>query len=169
MIRRPPRSTLFPYTTLFRSRRRARPGARLGPRRLHAGGNPARLLERPGGGPGVDRPGDAPLSRRMAGARGRRGRPDRAEQLPPADGRMHDDLLRARPRALRARGARRPAPDRARDLDRPARLVGLVDPALRGGPARVAVAPGGPGPSAARARASRRPLTPAASHPLLLR
>src|SRR3712207_9415043 len=28
MIRRPPRSTLFPYTTLFRSRRRARPAAR---------------------------------------------------------------------------------------------------------------------------------------------
>src|SRR2546427_6816440 len=27
MIRRPPRSTLFPYTTLFRSRRRARPVA----------------------------------------------------------------------------------------------------------------------------------------------
>src|SRR2546425_7754186 len=26
MIRRPPRSTLFPYTTLFRSRRRAREG-----------------------------------------------------------------------------------------------------------------------------------------------
>src|SRR2546422_11328904 len=26
MIRRPPRSTLFPYTTLFRSRRRAVPG-----------------------------------------------------------------------------------------------------------------------------------------------
>src|SRR5215475_15924431 len=26
MIRRPPRSTLFPYTTLFRSRRRARGG-----------------------------------------------------------------------------------------------------------------------------------------------
>src|SRR6266571_4184251 len=26
MIRRPPRSTLFPYTTLFRSRRRARSG-----------------------------------------------------------------------------------------------------------------------------------------------
>src|SRR3712207_7325061 len=26
MIRRPPRSTLFPYTTLFRSRRRAAPG-----------------------------------------------------------------------------------------------------------------------------------------------
>src|SRR2546425_2748739 len=26
MIRRPPRSTLFPYTTLFRSRRNLRPG-----------------------------------------------------------------------------------------------------------------------------------------------
>src|SRR2546429_4979204 len=31
MIRRPPRSTLFPYTTLFRSRREQRPGGdRLG-------------------------------------------------------------------------------------------------------------------------------------------
>src|SRR3989442_4448643 len=29
MIRRPPRSTLFPYTTLFRSRARARAGPRL--------------------------------------------------------------------------------------------------------------------------------------------
>src|SRR5205809_6051766 len=28
MIRRPPRSTLFPYTTLFRSRRRPRPLSR---------------------------------------------------------------------------------------------------------------------------------------------
>src|SRR3712207_8943524 len=28
MIRRPPRSTLFPYTTLFRSRARWRPGGR---------------------------------------------------------------------------------------------------------------------------------------------
>src|SRR5436309_11511654 len=28
MIRRPPRSTLFPYTTLFRSRRRPRPSGR---------------------------------------------------------------------------------------------------------------------------------------------
>src|SRR2546427_9264544 len=28
MIRRPPRSTLFPYTTLFRSRSRARAGSR---------------------------------------------------------------------------------------------------------------------------------------------
>src|SRR3954466_16432782 len=35
MIRRPPRSTLFPYTTLFRSRRLRRPrGPRRGRRRL---------------------------------------------------------------------------------------------------------------------------------------
>src|SRR2546426_7531602 len=35
MIRRPPRSTLFPYTTLFRSRRRKRPGrSRTAPPRL---------------------------------------------------------------------------------------------------------------------------------------
>src|SRR5471030_1329984 len=31
MIRRPPRSTLFPYTTLFRSRGRRRPGPSLCP------------------------------------------------------------------------------------------------------------------------------------------
>src|SRR5258708_13130148 len=31
MIRRPPRSTLFPYTTLFRSRRRRRRSAHAGP------------------------------------------------------------------------------------------------------------------------------------------
>src|SRR3712207_8669564 len=35
MIRRPPRSTLFPYTTLFRSRR---PGVGLDERRLRPGG-----------------------------------------------------------------------------------------------------------------------------------
>src|SRR3989442_2044936 len=33
MIRRPPRSTLFPYTTLFRSRRRGRPSGVRRPRR----------------------------------------------------------------------------------------------------------------------------------------
>src|SRR6266581_6684896 len=33
MIRRPPRSTLLPYTTLFRSRKRARPPAPAGPLR----------------------------------------------------------------------------------------------------------------------------------------
>src|SRR2546428_2552795 len=40
MIRRPPRSTLFPYTTLFRSRRR--------PRRVPAPGSAGGLLHRSG-------------------------------------------------------------------------------------------------------------------------
>src|SRR5690349_24262162 len=54
MIRRPPRSTLFPYTTLFRSRRADRRHRRLLPRlRGHAAGADlgaqARLpLSRPG-------------------------------------------------------------------------------------------------------------------------
>src|SRR6267378_7529883 len=39
MIRRPPRSTLFPYTTLFRSRRRLR-SDRPCARRFPRGGNP---------------------------------------------------------------------------------------------------------------------------------
>src|SRR5260370_8140841 len=51
MIRRPPRSTLFPYTTLFRSRPaaahspgrpRSRPSARRGPRRAPTPRGPAR-------------------------------------------------------------------------------------------------------------------------------
>src|SRR5256885_3849875 len=37
MIRRPPRSTLFPYTTLFRSRRPLRAPAAAPRRRAHAG------------------------------------------------------------------------------------------------------------------------------------
>src|SRR2546422_3374074 len=45
MIRRPPRSTLFPYTTLFRSRRGAAPG------RVRARNAPVRYP--PGGRPGV--------------------------------------------------------------------------------------------------------------------
>src|SRR2546430_11495484 len=67
MIRRPPRSTLFPYTTLFRSRRAAlqshlRPpqgGARLGRRGLallagaHARGGRGSALPR--AAPGADR------------------------------------------------------------------------------------------------------------------
>src|SRR2546422_7248863 len=38
MIRRPPRSTLFPYTTLFRSQRRGRPRRANAERRDEAGG-----------------------------------------------------------------------------------------------------------------------------------
>src|SRR6266496_5619344 len=42
MIRRPPRSTLFPYTTLFRSRR---PGRGAVPAPMPRGGGPARSEE----------------------------------------------------------------------------------------------------------------------------
>src|SRR3712207_7328384 len=51
MIRRPPRSTLFPYTTLFRSRR-ARPGVRRRRRaqRLHRARASSPPPDREGGG-----------------------------------------------------------------------------------------------------------------------
>src|SRR5687768_17658910 len=42
MLRRPPRSTLFPYTTLFRSRLGA--GLRIAPRRLRVGARRLRRL-----------------------------------------------------------------------------------------------------------------------------
>src|SRR5689334_24557127 len=67
MIRRPPRSTLFPYTTLFRSapRRRAR-RADLHPqeqRRLHARhrGQPARPAAARGAAPAAGHQGDPAL------------------------------------------------------------------------------------------------------------
>src|SRR3712207_8091527 len=47
MIRRPPRSTLFPYTTLFRSRARAR---RPGDDRRRPAAAPADAVLRDGGG-----------------------------------------------------------------------------------------------------------------------
>src|SRR6266704_4304872 len=46
MIRRPPRSTLFPYTTLFRARRR---------RKVCAAGGPHRKAQEPARGPGGGR------------------------------------------------------------------------------------------------------------------
>src|SRR2546426_12370785 len=53
MIRRPPRSTLFPYTTLFRSRGRARSlhrnGGRPPPPRFPSLRRPAENRRRPGG------------------------------------------------------------------------------------------------------------------------
>src|SRR2546423_8323125 len=54
MIRRPPRSTLFPYTTLFRSRR----GPRHRPRRLdqHAGARRKAFAHRAGEGGGLRAP-----------------------------------------------------------------------------------------------------------------
>src|SRR3989449_10589472 len=59
MIRRPPRSTLFPYTTLFRSRRQ-RPAVGVGARRrsLHPGSGPRGRdpprVRRGGGGGGMN-------------------------------------------------------------------------------------------------------------------
>src|SRR2546426_8112753 len=48
MIRRPPRSTLFPYTTLFRSRRpRARSSTLPSPRARHAVGLPRAAVRSP--------------------------------------------------------------------------------------------------------------------------
>src|SRR3989449_8455752 len=57
MIRRPPRSTLFPYTTLFRSLARPRAGAGAAPPRLH-GAAPGERRQPPYGLPaGVYAPG----------------------------------------------------------------------------------------------------------------
>src|SRR3712207_8275600 len=50
MIRRPPRSTLFPYTTLFRSRRAARRSGGRGPRRRRGARGRRRAAERGDGG-----------------------------------------------------------------------------------------------------------------------
>src|SRR2546426_8201785 len=69
MIRRPPRSTLFPYTTLFRSPPRRGPAqsrgggrARRGPLRIPAadGGDPRRLVAQL-----VERPAPALRARRL--------------------------------------------------------------------------------------------------------
>src|SRR6266571_8927389 len=70
MIRRPPRSTLFPYTTLFRSHRR--PGGAPAPhglRRGGGGGDPLRDLQEEGAG------GHRPERRGAAGGPRIRGRP----------------------------------------------------------------------------------------------
>src|SRR3712207_7580688 len=52
MIRRPPRSTLFPYTTLFRS---LRPAPRTGEPRLRGRARGVRKLRRGGSGRGAER------------------------------------------------------------------------------------------------------------------
>src|SRR2546426_9598547 len=78
MIRRPPRSTLFPYTTLFRSQGDSHGGERLQGNRV--GGNQHRVLGESSGGGGeasredAARPaGGRDLATRLA-AEGRRGR-----------------------------------------------------------------------------------------------
>src|SRR2546425_3963255 len=97
MIRRPPRSTLFPYTTLFRSQRAvaAARGDRASERRARvAGGRPVprgdRLLERGRAVP------EGPARGRWAAAGG-------------ATGRRPGDAGGARPRDASGGGARGPA------------------------------------------------------------
>src|SRR3712207_8842996 len=119
MIRRPPRSTLFPYTTLFRS---ARP-RRLGLRRRLGRRLPPRTAGAADGGPrGL-----------LRGVRRRRGP---RQGLPPA-ARPRRDLLHVPPPALR--GARRGPPARGlRRLQpepRPGRQPRVRRPPARRGPA----------------------------------
>src|SRR3712207_7463272 len=71
MIRRPPRSTLFPYTTLFRSRGRLRPTPR---------GDPAEIVGLLTGGLGGAQPPDGPR-RRVPDTVGRGGRDRKSTRL----------------------------------------------------------------------------------------
>src|SRR3989475_2821491 len=118
MIRRPPRSTLFPYTTLFRSQGRARPRRGCGvppppragaPSRAPRGrGGPADAAARRGGGRhgGGGRAGELPGSGQDRHGASRGGRALRA-------GTVHGVVRRAVPRGSPAAGAgcedRRPA------------------------------------------------------------
>src|SRR3712207_7714266 len=79
MIRRPPRSTLFPYTTLFRSgvERGAGPAPPVGPAVVAAAAAGARLRDRPAR---VRRPVHRLGGRGDEGRRARRGRPRRSEE-----------------------------------------------------------------------------------------
>src|SRR2546426_753374 len=143
MIRRPPRSTLFPYTTLFRSRGRdrRRPGgaarepaprgadARRGADRTRRqrGGRAVQRQRRSGGGCRGGRPGGGRAAVRLGRAgRGRRGRH-------PAGDRCHGDREPDRRRRRPGRhggeaprrqvGPRRRSPRRAHRRSHPARAV----------------------------------------------
>src|SRR2546427_9548177 len=151
MIRRPPRSTLFPYTTLFRSqlRRRALRGER--PR-----ARPPRIGTRLDAGAGYDpaQPAGPVPGGRLGGAvlRGVRARARRAvsHRRPARAGRTALAVSPAVRRwtgtgAVRVRRARRRAGDAGAPRRRPARRVeGELRPRRRGarpGDGRVAGAP----------------------------
>src|SRR2546430_530955 len=106
MIRRPPRSTLFPYTTLFRSsRRRARPRAAARPGRPRFRSGPARLP--PAGrcrGPARCAIPDAPAPRSAPGSPACGGTDWRWWAAPPAGPRRY---RRARRRWYREARSRR--------------------------------------------------------------
>src|SRR3712207_6923442 len=75
MIRRPPRSTLFPYTTLFRSKRRSCPTHAMG---ALVGGDAARRVSKGGCGTGQSCWRRPHLDRE--GTAGRGGAPPRSEE-----------------------------------------------------------------------------------------
>src|SRR3712207_6228103 len=102
MIRRPPRSTLFPYTTLFRSGRLARP---LLPAALGATARPVHPRR-----PAAAAPRPEPLD--VGAVAGRRGRPaalppHRSARVPNAPLRAQEDLM-ATPRAATTRARHSP-------------------------------------------------------------
>src|SRR3989449_5736298 len=101
MIRRPPRSTLFPYTTLFRSVHLAG-GARLRVRRPRGNGRVRAGLPRGRGGDA-----DVALIRPDHRARARGGEGARGARLAVPDG-AHVRGLGPRTRERSARGTRRP-------------------------------------------------------------
>src|SRR2546422_10163694 len=129
MIRRPPRSTLFPYTTLFRRPSDGRP-------RLHAVGRQRRPVGAPGG----------VRARRLARRSARRvlaGRPGLGSaRLPLGSDGAERPRLAPRPRGA-GRGALRRRPPRSRG-----RLLSPVRDPVRGAPPLRARGGGG----AARAR-----------------
>src|SRR5258706_1548125 len=97
MIRRPPRSTLFPYTTLFRSVRLGDP-ARVASRRKNRRARGARVLR---GGEGEPRRGDLParglrrappMDLARAGVRPAAAGADPAWRIRP-DGRLHPGVF----------------------------------------------------------------------------
>src|SRR6266508_6161606 len=89
MIRRPPRSTLFPYTTLFRSRRQPR-GAARGP-----GDRPGRVNRAPHPTHDGVRQGGAPPRALRAGPRASREAARRPAGAGLTRGRGSDDRARA--------------------------------------------------------------------------
>src|SRR3989454_5419907 len=78
MIRRPPRSTLFPYTTLFRSRRRGKAGTE--PRRTGVDGQGRGRWLRWRAKPYGDPDAAAPLVHLPAAQNAARGARDRSEE-----------------------------------------------------------------------------------------
>src|SRR2546430_4289735 len=73
MIRRPPRSTLFPYTTLFRSQQE-RHGDRIAPRALFEHREDQQRQ------PGDERDDDDPATPELQRVAGQVGAPDRSEE-----------------------------------------------------------------------------------------